>query len=590
VVSRFLVTTALEQTWPADDVPLLLLGEWCRLYERKTTWEKRDIQVTPYHWDDRVKLHRDYLYLQALYEELLGELAKTLNELHAVDHSIRYWRILAGPWLGYFVQILFDRWECLRHALAANDVAGVRVLSESRTPLVPNDMADFIRLFLSDEWNEAVYGQLLVAMGVQVEQISCVVERSGSLPYPVVSSTWQQARGIMTRFASRISGVFCRENESFFISSYLPLRLDLLLQLKSGQVPKVWRSVPVPATPIDNAMRRWGCALEDATDFAAVARAMLPRHIPRAYLEGYRSLVNVTESIPWPKRPKVIFTSNSYSADDTFKAWAAQKVESGAPLVIGQHGGNYGMALWSFTEEHQIAICDRFLTWGWTENKQDKVVPLGNLKDFGRRGAWKSNGVALLVETTVPRTSYCMFSAPVAGQWLDYFEQQALFISALPEALRAQVLVRLYSSDFGWSQKQRWEDRFPEVRLEEGSQSMESLVKESRLYISTYNATTYLESMSLNIPTILFWNEKYWEIRESAQPFFERLKAVGIFHESPESAALHMASIWNDVSSWWESETVQAVRKEFCDAYAHIPEKPLTVLSRLFNEISTHYN
>jgi len=110
VVSRVLVTTALEDTWPSGDEPILFLGEWCRLYDRKSVWEKRDANVAPYHWDDRSKLHKDYLFLQTIYEELLCELAAKLNALHEVDHSVRYWRTIVGPWLGYFIQMLFDRW------------------------------------------------------------------------------------------------------------------------------------------------------------------------------------------------------------------------------------------------------------------------------------------------------------------------------------------------------------------------------------------------------------------------------------------------------------------------------------------------
>jgi hypothetical protein len=34
-----LVTTALEETWPDDNQPVLFLGEWCRLYSKKPLWE-----------------------------------------------------------------------------------------------------------------------------------------------------------------------------------------------------------------------------------------------------------------------------------------------------------------------------------------------------------------------------------------------------------------------------------------------------------------------------------------------------------------------------------------------------------------------
>ena len=107
MVKRFLITTALEETW-RDEEPVLFLGEWCRRYSRKDRWSKMDAKVLPYHWDDRAKLYADYLYLREFYERLLVDLSAQLNQIHIVDHSLRYWRILIGPWLGYFIPMLFN--------------------------------------------------------------------------------------------------------------------------------------------------------------------------------------------------------------------------------------------------------------------------------------------------------------------------------------------------------------------------------------------------------------------------------------------------------------------------------------------------
>lgn len=587
MVSRFLVTTALEETWPDNDTPVLFLGEWCRLYNRRSAWENRDAVVAPYHWDDREKLHKDYLYLQALYEVLLVELAAKLNAVHGVNHSVRYWRIIVGPWLGYFIQMLFDRWAMLRQVVRYNDISGVRVVHRNDEQLVPNDMAAFSTLFLGDAWNESIYGQILDWMEIPVEEVDAT---NSVYPSPSTHATVSSAHRLkrsLAQVASKISGVLCRDNEFFLISSYLGVTQDMLFQAKIGQIPKLWRPVPVPITSVDRAKRQWQLPTPNSNaDFPTLARALISRHIPTAYLEGYRALETLTANLPWPKRPKAIFTSNSFSADDVFKAWAAEKVECGSPLVIGQHGGNYGMALWGFTEDHQIAIADRFITWGWSQSDQRKVTPGGNFKGFSHACADKT-GTALLVEMVLPRYSYHMYSVPMAaGQWSDYFADQCRFVQALPEGLRNQLLVRLFPQDWGYGQHQRWESRFPTIKLDQGVQPMASLLKKTRLYISSYNATTYLESLSLNFPTIMFWNPKHWELRESASPYFDKLKSVGIFHETPESAARQMAAVWDDVSGWWQSAAVQSVRQEFCERYAHIPEKPLDFFEKLFREIA----
>ena len=76
-----------------------------------------DAVVLPYHWDDRNKLYKDYLNLRDLYEQVLVDLSQKLNGLHGVDHSVRYWRIILGYWLFDFIQVLYDRYSCIKTAM-----------------------------------------------------------------------------------------------------------------------------------------------------------------------------------------------------------------------------------------------------------------------------------------------------------------------------------------------------------------------------------------------------------------------------------------------------------------------------------------
>ena len=140
MVKRFLITTALEETW-RDDEPALFLGEWCKRYSRKDRWSKMDAETLPYHWDDRVKLYQDYLYLKELHERLLRRLSSHLNDIHGVNHSLRYWRILIGPWLGFFVPMLFDRWTCIQQAVESYDISETTVLASSDISMIPKWVA-----------------------------------------------------------------------------------------------------------------------------------------------------------------------------------------------------------------------------------------------------------------------------------------------------------------------------------------------------------------------------------------------------------------------------------------------------------------
>ena len=573
-MKRFLITTALEETW-RDDEPVLFLGEWCRRYSRNDRWSGLDAEILPYHWDDRTKLYADYQHIQEIYEQLLGELAGRLNEIHGVNHGTRYWRILIGPWLGYFIQMLFDRWASIQAAVTAG-VTETIVLTGRKEEFVPHDMADFIDLFLEDEWNHHIYANILREFTtVQcVERAGMVANRRTAAGRP--GGTRRRLQRTLAGWYAKAAGLLAGERDAFLLATYLPVRDEVRLHCRLGQVPQLWR----PVTPIrgvfDQRQRLWILNGESRSGFEACVRRLIPRQIPVLYLEGYAGLMRQTTGLPWPRQPKMIWTTSSEIADDVFKAWGAQKVESGSPLVIGQHGGHYGLGLWSFTEDHQIAISDRYLSWGWSDSACAKILPVGQLKakyPLGIRHATQPR--ALLVTAVHPRYSYVLYSTPVASQWSDYFADQFRFVEQLPQAIQDVLTVRLYPQDLGWDQLARWRDQFPTLRLDEGGSSILEEIRQSRLYISTYNATTFLESFTMNVPTVIYWNPHHWELRESARPYFEELKRVGIFHESPESAARHVAKIWEDVDAWWDTPAVRDVLEDFKSHYCHLPDNLL---------------
>jgi len=546
-------------------------------------------EVIPYHWDDRNKLYSDYQYLKIIYENMLKALQVQLNEIHQVDYSLRYWRILIGPWLGYFIQMVFDRWTMLKYAFKKYDINKCSILEKDENALIPNDMDTFSDLYYNDEWNEMIYSEL-VQEYLQNNLFIEIVKKTNDKLQPTLKRNQifnfifsKLQRTVIYNFFSYNKWIN-NSNKYFFINTYLPLSLEKKLLSRLGQEKQNWELKSIPIADIDIKMRDWkirdGHTLND--DFISVLNRMIPRHIPLAYLEGYNGLLGLIKNLNWPRNPKCIFTSVLHVANDTFKAWTAEKVENGTSLIIGQHGGHFGMTPWSFLEEHQIEVSDTWLSWGWSNKTKPQILPIGNLKVMDNKVDYDPNGIAMMVAMTFPRYSYHMYAVPVASQWLSYFEDQCRFISALSSSLRNQILIKPFPHDWGWCQKERWSEKFHQIRFASSDQSIINLVNKSRLYISTYNATTYLESLAWNVPTIMFWNPDHWELRKDSIPYFELLKSAGIFHETPESAAKQMVDIWDDIPSWWGSEIVQNNRIKFCERYSYIPESPLEELTNIF--------
>ena len=548
-------------------------------------------EIAPYHWDDRKKLHQDYVYLIDLYEELLEELTKKLNELHAVQHSVRYWRIIVGPWLGYFVQIVFDRWFMVKEVIKKNQITSVNCIQTSNKSFIPNDMEAFEKMMVEDYWNEYIYSKLLEFFKVPIKKVQKIMRKPLNQNVEKKILVFSKSKRLLAFFINRLSMSLCRKDEHFLIKTFMQPWQEILLQLKLGQTPKKWSFKQTALAEVNSSLRKWALNKSlNKNNFSEIIRLMIPQHIPICYLEGYKNNVALTKSLSWPKQPKSIFTSNSHVSNDIFKIWAAEKVENGAPYFIGQHGGSFGVAKWIFFEEHEIKTSDAYLTFGWQRSDKSKIFAVGNIKETDKPIKRKRPKIALMAAMSMPRYSYWLYSVPVAaGQWQSYFSDLISFVKNCSKNVKDYLLVRLYSQDYGNNQKERWAAACPEIRLDSGKQPMRNLLKKTRIYISTYNATTYLESLYHNIPTLIFWNPNHWEIRDEAMPYFELLEKVGIFHKSPSSAANHLNRIWEHLEEWWQRHEVQEARAKFCNRFSRNNGALVESIANVLQKIEKKY-
>lgn len=583
-MKRFLITTADERTWRCDR-PVLFLGEWCRLYDRRTAWEHLDAEVVPYHWDDRRRYDDDWHYLQSVYEALLGKTRTALNEHHGTGYSTRYWRILLGPWLYMFTHVLFDRWTMVQRASDCYEIDDTLIRDFPVATTIPPDL----RAALSPDsiaWNQHLFGRAIEYQNrIPWRRIQACAEKPATPRSPAHRTFRRSALIALHTFASSLLAQFTKSSEALILLSYLPRLEEIKLQLALGQVPKLWQVPQVEAVPPEVARRRQLKIASGGTDaFSRFLASMVPEQIPTVYLEGYRHLKRAAERLPWPSRPRVIFTSNAFVGCEVFQEWAAVKTEEGYPLVIGQHGGFMGVGKRVPGEDHQVKISDRFLTWGWRDDRP-QVYPAATLTNIGKPlVSWNPVGRLLLVTFPISLLAFRSMSWPVgANQSASFVEEQIRFARVLGEPIRASLTVRIKQAVDRMRRSfyiERWKEALPGVEIDPSTEPIERRLRQCRLFVYTYNSTGFLETLGRNIPTVIFWNPSHFELRPSAEPYFEMLAKARIYHETPESAAQHVTNIWNDVAEWWNEPAVQHARRTFCEQYACMPPNPLRVLRK----------
>ncbi len=587
MVGRFLITTADESTWKFDR-PVIFLGEWCRIYDRKHVWQEMDaIVAAPYGLEISNK-NSDYLEARALEDKLFPLLCNVLNQYHAVAYGERFWRIVLGHWFRRYVDVMLNRIKTLEQCLLSHQITGTAVYANNHDALATPDSYSAIWAFVDDRWNNALNSRILDLLDAEICPIEIIEDyASTAFCYKAITTAPSLKRSLLKwgyQSVCKLGSCFARKKEdAFIINTYLPLAEELKLRLALGQNPLPPISPKLEISEKNNQELRKSLANQmtsrSGDNLKDIMSVMLFELLPVCYLEGFSSLNKLIKEQPWPKKPKFIFTSNSFDTDEVFKLWTATKVESGSKYYIGQHGSNYGTYRYMHPTIDEV-IADRFLTWGWTDGMLQHS-PAFIFKTAGQK-----------VKQYNPQGGIILIELPVLGhistwdshfEFANYFKDQRVFISNLSIKPKQQLTVRLHAiyKYLSWKEDVRWQAFDPKLKIDTGSVAIGNLIAQSRLVVHSYDSTGILETLSQNIPTLAFWQNGFDHLRESAQPYYQLLVDAGIVHFTPESVAQKVNEIWDDVAGWWEQSKVQEARKIFCARYARVSQNPVRELKQI---------
>ena len=565
----FLATTALSEFWETRE-ELLFLGPWCLRYSRRGSWEKLKPRVLADPWNDQENSRRALAEASAAYENLLKRLADRLNQLHGTGHSLRYWRILLGPWLLGYVSSFCDRSLHLRAAL--KDSPGLRTtILDPRDYGTPRDTAQANLWRASDRFNLQIYSQAIAHLGLPAE-----TRRLPPSPLePAAASRWKAAA---TDALFRIAiGSRVRGPHAYFSDLYLDRIQTLrLIAASKFQLRPVLKQLPPDFRfePLDSPERRGlaSPAPGSPSGLESLLVSALPAQLPTLFLEGYPALRKLVLG-DWPRLPENLVTSVGFFYNEYFKLLAAESTERDGRLVIAQHGGGYGMQEMRDNERHERAVADLYATWGWKDDfapgAELTPLPSPRLMPCAPRHGGSSGGDWLMICGTLPRYPYSWWFADkgAASRFGESLDWRLRFIESLPEPLRRRLLIRLHHADLGWDQRPRLEERFPRLRFDSTAQ----WTKRPDLFglvLIDHPQTSMLEALALNVPTLLFWDPELWPLRPSAQAHFDDLRQAGILLDSPEAAAARAVALNDDPTRWWRSEPVQEARARFCRNFA----------------------
>jgi len=567
----FLAMTAHDMFWDKAH-PIVFLGGWC-----KKIFDQEEIATeTIIHSYSEEQKNQIYNYVRTIHESILITLTSWLNKIHSTSYSLKYWRIVIGPFLLSYIFSVYNKYDQLNRAYELHPNLVTTGLAAT-SYITPTDTAEFFNFSAdSDLWNLQLYTQILLSTSRPPELLKNFFAEEEYKARYSKSCVGSQYVGLRTKLKRKLIHFYVKKFSRRLIlhTPRMAYRSSLLFLLSAGKLVTLQRlNVPTNSffknISVQLSLREEIANLPAKDEFSKIILETLKVNMPVCFVEGYKENVNLAYQA-FPYHPSCITTTVEIVCDDLFKFWAAKQAEGGTKIIGIQHGGSYWTQKKDLYHILEHDVVDYFLSWGWGKNS--KIIPTISppisceLESYLKRRDSKNIKSTLWVSGICPRHPREIPGYITSQQ---YFGWQKRFYEKLDDTTTSNLILRLYPANFPGNYKYYLEN-FGKLQIQwtVAHNNFINQLYTTKIFISDNLNTTFYYALAFNIPTILFFDIDAWGASEESLDDFDVLSKVGIFHHTPESAATFLNVIEENPFEWWNKNEVQSVRQAFCDKVA----------------------
>jgi putative transferase (TIGR04331 family) len=508
------------------------------------------------------------------YQFYLKRLICHLNQVHKTSHDTKYWEIIIGPWLMFFIWYIDYRFFSTHRPPENKRANFVRYN-------VPYDMTSFINML-----NQTEYAQQLGSMingSLRDDKITFECFR---IP-PLHEAKWKIW---IKKIYNNIYRLISRYSNVILAAPYFSIKSQFKIAMLSRlRIVPFFDSYKCKKDPLLNfECRKW---LETRTvfdnDLDAVLHKLILQQMPYVYLEGYSHLLK--QLPPLASRQEVVCSSVGWSCNELLQCFFAAHQEQAGRLVGLQHGGGpYGIGV-NPNSLAEKEMSDNYLTWGWKLSEKDTPFVSMALslkkKEFDSKCHSGRRENILYATTSFSRRWPDGTGSPSGADTSMYIKQQHQFVKSLSSNVRDQLVIRPYPNHcHGQKQREQFESLMLKLKFDDNKYLVDSLLK-SRLVVLDNIQTIFFEVIAYGVPVMVFHDESMWEFNREFSSICEEMKKLNMLHTSPESIAKFLSGIVDNIEDWFNTSEVQQLVERLRSKYARTSHDPERMLIDQLNKI-----
>lgn len=566
------------------DIPrksdIRLLGTWALDKEDLVNAEKADI--VDYCYDDYKLLFDDFVYIQKLYNEILPIIGNLLNDYHSINWSSRSFKILYGMWLHDYLPVLRERYQTI-------DLAIKTYPSHSFILAVDNiqiqTSSDFKKKITEDKYNHYLYTRIVKFISQDIYNDSYFLPKN---PREISEDAFflkrdkfgHQIKKFALKNVQLLINAFTKNSLAAIDRSYFHKKdfARIILRKFRQITPILYFPKPSKNSMDQNLSIRQDLACKFQNEYCPKSKfeEFLVENIiydlPICFVESFKQSLNESNCINL--KNKNYLSSNAVLSNQILQFSVANQMMQSNKLIIAQHGGSYGIAQWSSQQFWELDTADTFISFGWS-NEENSNISTNSHPKLMLPMQTKEVGEARVLYVTNGSSRYFNrnWSHPIAGDsMIDYYESMLDFLQSLDPSVILRLRLRLSPSNEEYSLGVQ---AFLGKRVQFSHGNFYDELQSAALVVCDHNQTSFLESLSNNKPTIIFWNDDYTKIGKKASAHFDELAKVGVFCASPKEAAECVSNLVlkNSISDWWMDSLRQTAVSAFVHEYAKINDQ-----------------
>lgn len=549
----------------------IFLGDWCREVNSIIKNNKSDIVKINFgkNENEKKKIEKKILIYE---KKIFPKLYKLLNNHHNTHNSKQYYSFIIGMWLRRYLAIMLNRYLTLSEYLKYNKPKIKDISFETYSVISPPiDSFSAMEFFDDPKINDWIYIQTLKSINFKIKiKIKYINKIKSKRKHNIGKKSVFKI--ILNKVNIIIQKYFSYSDKTFFIGTFMPLYKEAILNLYFFQLPKIWKKIEI------NYSKNANLDLREKLKHLLVSNFLKQKNnkelkflienlfytMPTTYIENFIDIKNSVSKSNWPRKPNLIFTSNNFDTDEGFKIYLAEQKENNPNIkyIIGQHGMGYNIrnTKTSFKERE---IADKVFVWGkYTENKNQ--IPGFILKSS--KIDYNKDGNILIVCTHL-------------GYRIEYwdknyffsknFNRKISFLAAFKKKfLHQNITVRLgtYFERYNFNEKIKIKKKFPKIYIDENKNINKSYAV-SRLVVHFYFATTFLETVSKNIPSVMLLDIEEFSYNKKAISIFKILEKNNILFYDAKKLQKFIEKNYNNLEKWWHSRKTQKALNLFRSNY-----------------------